>query len=193
MTVTRDRIPPAGEQPAAPPTHVGSGTRVLIRATQAVAVGWARHWLLLLNLFLALYLGGAYLTPYLMSAGYTGPAQALYTLYGFTCHQLPQRSYFFGGENGVIFASYPKEVLVANGADPTNDLTMRRFVGNPQLGYKAAIAHRLSGLYTGALVAGLLFRPGAAPAWVAPPPDAPLGAGALHSAHGRGRHQPPHQ
>lgn len=158
MTVARDSSPGTVSVPHEEPVQpAGSGTRLLLRAAQALAVGMARHWLLMVNLFVVLYLGGAYLTPFLMNAGFERPARLLYTVYGFTCHQLPQRSYFFGGENGVFFGSYSREELVAQGADPTNDLTMRRFIGNPQIGYKAAIAHRLSGLYTGALAAGLLF------------------------------------
>ncbi len=158
MTVRESpqRVPPLPREEESV-RRKGGEASVLLRAAQALAVGMARHWLLMVNLFIVLYLGGAYLTPFLMNAGFERPARLLYTVYGFTCHQLPQRSYFFGGQKGVFFGSYSKEELVAQGADPTSDLTMRRFVGNSQIGYKAAIAHRLSGLYTGALAAGLLF------------------------------------
>ena len=124
---------------------------------QRLVLWVSKHWLLLFNGFFALYLGGAYLTPWLMQAGLETPARILYTLYGFTCHQLPQRSYFFGGEAGAFFASYDLPTLIAHGANPTNELTLRTFIGDPQLGYKAAIAHRLTGMYSGVLTAGLLY------------------------------------
>lgn len=129
----------------------------LVQVVQRLATGFARHWLLVLNLFLVLYLGGAYSAPLLMNAGHPHVANVVYTAYSFTCHQLPQRSYFFGGENGAVFATYSEETVVAHGANPTNDLTLRQFEGDAQLGYKAANAHRLSALYFGALLGGLLF------------------------------------
>lgn len=130
--------------------------RVAIRLQQFV-LWFSKHWLLVFNGFFALYLGGAYLTPWLMQAGFESVAKVLYTLYGFTCHQLPQRSYFFGGEAHAFFASYDLPTLIAHGADATNELTLREFIGDPQLGYKAAIAHRLTGMYSGVLTAGLLY------------------------------------
>jgi len=130
--------------------------RLALRMQQWVL--WvSQHWLLLFNGFFALYLGGAYLTPWLMQAGFDGIARVFYTLYGFTCHQLPQRSYFFGGEAGAFFSTYDLPTLIAHGADATNELTLREFIGDPQLGYKAAIAHRLTGMYSGVLVAGVLY------------------------------------
>lgn len=129
----------------------------LVQGVQRLVTGFARHWLFVLNLFLALYLAGVYVAPMLVDAGYPRAANVVYTAYSFTCHQLPQRSYFFGGENGVFFATYSEETVVAHGADPTSDLTMRQFEGNEQLGYKAANAHRLIALYFGAFVGGLLF------------------------------------
>lgn len=131
--------------------------RSLARAVQRFATAFATHWLLILNGFLVLYLGGAYAAPALMATDHPRAANVLYTVYGFTCHQLPQRSYFFFGENDTLFATYEQDVVVAHGADPTNDLTMRRFIGDPELGYKAANAHRLSALYFGALLGGLVY------------------------------------
>lgn len=129
----------------------------LTQFVQRLALGFTRHWLFVLNAFLVVYLGGAYSAPVLMNTGHTGAANIVYTAYSFTCHQLPQRSYFFGGENNSFFATYSEATVVEHGADPTNDLTLRRFEGDEQLGYKAANAHRLSALYFGALVGGLLF------------------------------------
>lgn len=139
-------------------------TQTLIRAVQAGALWFTEHWLFVLNSFIALFLIGAYVVaPAMLHAGFTRTANILYTLYSVTCHQLPERSYYFFGENGALFATYGHDVVVAAGANPANEWTLRAFRGTPELGYKAAIAERCSSYYFGALVTGLLY--GAARRW----------------------------
>jgi uncharacterized membrane protein len=58
----------------------------------------ARHWLLVTNTLLGLILGLPFLTPILLARGHTFLANAIYTAYRYTCHQLPARSYFIFGE-----------------------------------------------------------------------------------------------
>jgi len=111
-----------------------------------------RHWLLGINLFLGLFLGLAVLAPGLMALGYTGPARLLYLAYSFTCHQLPQRSYFLFGPQGL--STYSLDRILAEGSDPTN---LRAFVGNARLGYKVAVAERNTAIYSAMLVGGVLF------------------------------------
>jgi uncharacterized membrane protein len=134
--------------------------RGLIRGLRAVSVFITRRWLWILNGFFALLLAGALVTPLLMRIGWTQPAKVLYTVYSFTCHQLPERSYFLFTPEGVL-TTYEKDVVVAAGADPTNVLTMREFVGTPEIGYKAAFSDRMFSMYGGALLGGVLF------AWLA--------------------------
>lgn len=57
----------------------------------------AKHWLLLFNLFAAIYAGLPLLAPLLAAAGYISPANAIYFVYQFFCHQLPSRSFFILG------------------------------------------------------------------------------------------------
>jgi len=80
------------------------------------------------------------LAPALMRAGYTGPASALYTLYGFTCHQLPQRSYFLFGQKLM----YPLDKILSNWPEATDFFEQRAILGDPVFGYKVAIANRCS-------------------------------------------------
>lgn len=129
-----------------------------IRLVQRGALWFVDHWLLALNGFLALFLIGAYaVAPALLHTGHTSAANVLYTLYSLTCHQLPERSYYFFGENGALFATYAQEVVVAAGANPASEWTLRAFRGTPALGYKAAIAERCSSYYFGALLTGFLY------------------------------------
>ncbi|MCC9078600.1 DUF2085 domain-containing protein [Litorilinea aerophila] len=114
----------------------------------------ARHWLALFNMAWGLYLGLALLAPVLMHLGLVGPAQILYSLYSFVCHQLPDHSYF-------LFGAHPTPLqpeLQAGGMAPGLSLwEQRRFVGNPALGYKVAICERDVAIYGSIWLAGLLF------------------------------------
>lgn len=70
---------------------------------QRLVLGFTCHWLLMLNGLVIVYLGGAYLAPVLMETRHPLAANVVYMLYGMTCYQLPQRSYFFFGNRGVLF------------------------------------------------------------------------------------------
>jgi uncharacterized membrane protein len=58
----------------------------------------AKHWLAIVNIFVALYAGLAFLAPYLEAFGSPDLADEIYRLYHYSCHQLPQRSFFIWGE-----------------------------------------------------------------------------------------------
>ncbi|RMF48821.1 MAG: hypothetical protein D6755_03190, partial [Anaerolineae bacterium] len=63
-----------------------------------IGLWFARHYLLVFNVFLALYVGLPFLAPVLMHAGWTRPARWIYRAYGAACHQLAFRSWFLFGE-----------------------------------------------------------------------------------------------
>ena len=113
----------------------------------------ARHWLAIFNSIVGLFVLGALLAPALMRAGYTGPASALYTLYGFTCHQLPQRSYFLFGRRLM----YPIDKILEAWPQATSFFEQRALLGDLIFGYKVAIGNRCSAIYSSILFVGLLF------------------------------------
>ncbi len=113
----------------------------------------ARHWLAIFNSMVGLFVVGALLAPALMRAGYTGPATALYTLYGFTCHQLPQRSYFLFGQKLM----YPLDRILSAWPGATDFFEQRAILGDPIFGYKVAIGNRCSAIYSSILLVGMLF------------------------------------
>ncbi len=133
------------------------------------AVWWfARHWLLVFNLLVALYVGGAFAAPVLMHAGAEAPARLLYRIYGGVCHQLAFRSWFLYGEQ----PAYPRKPAApegwksfqeATGLDesdrPQTLIAARRFLGNPQVGYKVALCERDVAIYGAILLFGLLYAP----------------------------------
>jgi uncharacterized membrane protein len=117
------------------------------------SIPWlSRHWLLVANLAMALFLGGTLLAPLLMRLGLEGPARAVYFFYGLNCHQLPERSYFIFGPDG--FNSYSKDQVIAWGADPDY---LRGFVGNAEVGFKLGMAQRNTAIFTTFVLAGLAY------------------------------------
>lgn len=60
------------------------------------------HWLLVFNLFFIVYIALPLSAPFLLAFGYTSVALAIYRAYGFTCHQLPDHSYFIAGYQVAI-------------------------------------------------------------------------------------------
>ena len=114
----------------------------------------ARHWLAIFNVGWGSYVLLPFLAPILMQMGYTAPARAIYGLYSFTCHQLPDHSYFLFGDTAVPSA----EILEAAGAPPAENLLLfRRFEGNINVGYKVALCERDIAIYGSVLSAGLVF------------------------------------
>jgi hypothetical protein len=67
--------------------------RDLVLVVDRLILALARHWLLVVNVFLGLYIGLAVLAPVLMATGFAGPGRATYRFFSFQCPQLPQRSY----------------------------------------------------------------------------------------------------
>lgn len=114
--------------------------------------GFARHWLAIVTGLVAVYAGLPWLAPVLMKLGWTGPANAIYLVYSFMCHQLPQRSYF-------LFGSKPTYSLAEVSAvwEWRTLIELRRFIGTPEMGYKVAYAHRLTAIWTSVLISSLLF------------------------------------
>lgn len=116
--------------------------------------GIAQHWLLLFNLFVALYLAVPVAAPLLMHSGHTRAGRLIYLVYHTMCHQLPERSFFLFGQK----AAYSLQELDAAGVLPGLALHERyRFVGNGHFGYKIGLCQRDVATWGAILLAGLLF------------------------------------
>ena len=121
-------------------------------------VGWlTRHWLALFNVVVAAFVGLPFAAPLLMHLGLEGPAHVIYLVYRPTCHQLPERSFFLFGAQGV----YSAAELETAGAIPAGlnlfQREMLRWIGNEALGYKIAICERDIAIYGSILLGGLIF------------------------------------
>lgn len=135
---------------------------VTITRTDRFSYWISKHYMLVLNSLVLLYVGLPFLAPLLMSSGYTRPATTIYRFYGLVCHQLAFRSWFIFGEQAV----YPREAAgvdnlipfgVATGLSEEDELSARQFVGNPDVGYKVALCERDVAIYGGILLFGLIF------------------------------------
>jgi uncharacterized membrane protein len=150
---------PATFRPA--PAHITSDR--FARATR-------ERWLLVLTLIWGLFVGLPWLAPVLMELGWTGAAEALYTAYSFTCHQLPERSYFLFGPKTMYSLQEIQSAWPAAGTN--NPLILRQFNGNDAMGWKVAWSDRMVSLYTSMLLGMLIYAIGRSrlprlPLWVA--------------------------
>ena len=57
----------------------------------------AQHWLFLVNAGVGALAALPFVAPYLLSVGLTDVAQVIYLAYSYTCHQVPERSWFLFG------------------------------------------------------------------------------------------------
>ncbi len=126
-------------------------------AIDRFAAWLARHWLIVFNVLVALFVGMPFLAPVLMEAGATGPANLIYAAYAPTCHQLPERSFFLFGREAV----YDVHELEATGALPEGLNVLQRqamrWQGTAEAGFKTALCQRDIAIYGSILLSGLLF------------------------------------
>lgn len=115
----------------------------------------SRHWFLFFSLFLLLFIGLPWLAPIFMALGWTGPAEAIYLFYSLQCHQMPQRSFFLFGSQGMY--SLPDIQSAWQMSD--NPLILRQFIGNIAMGWKVAWSDRMVYMYTALFLAGLVYWP----------------------------------
>lgn len=114
-----------------------------------------RYWIVLFGILYGAYVSLPFLAPVLMHIGWKAAGNAIYFIYSFLCHQLPQRSYFLFGPR----FSYSLADLKANGLDISDFFTLRKFIGNPQMGWKVAWSDRMISLYTPIWLFGLTWWP----------------------------------
>lgn len=117
----------------------------------------SRNWFWLFMAIFGVYVILPFLAPLFMTLGWDGAGRVIYTIYSFLCHQLPQRSYFLFGQH----FTYPlAQIQQAAGITNPNDLlALRRFIGNPEMGWKVAWSDRMISLFTSIPLFALLWYP----------------------------------
>lgn len=128
----------------------------------------SRHYLLMLNLFIAIYVGLPFLAPTLMKAGAEIPARLIYTMYSPLCHQFGFRSFFLFGEQpfyplseaGIKDLETFEDIsgyTNLNNPQSIDRLKARQFLGDETTGYKVALCERDVAIYFGLILFGLVF------------------------------------
>ena len=130
--------------------------------SKRLSVWLRKHYLAIINILLALYVGLPILAPILMKTGQVNLANRIYKLYRPLCHQLAYRSFFLFGEQ----AYYPLEIAgiegvksfeLVTGLEAGDTQAASAFVGNEELGYKIALCQRDLAIYGSLLLFGLVF------------------------------------
>ncbi len=76
----------------------------LMAGAESLAAFLVRHWLLVINSMMFVFIALPFLAPGLAASGVELPARLIYILYSPTCHQLPERSLFLFGHKMAICA-----------------------------------------------------------------------------------------
>ena len=113
------------------------------------------RWLIMFGIFAGMYVILPFLAPVFMDIGWNGPGKAIYFIYSWLCHQMPQRSYFLFGPK---FTYSLAEVQNA-WQNTTNPQILRQFIGNPEIGWKVAWSDRMVSMYASTWLFGLLWWP----------------------------------
>ncbi|HLE04671.1 MAG TPA: hypothetical protein VI729_08700, partial [Anaerolineales bacterium] len=80
-------------------TDRGRATAIALnRAVYGLSRNWVFWFLVLTGLWVLL----PWFAPVFMQLGWEAPARAIYWLYSFQCHQLPQRSFFLFGPQPML-------------------------------------------------------------------------------------------
>jgi len=132
-------------------THLQSNP---ISLAERLSSSLSKYWFLIFSAVFGLYVGLPFLAPVFMHIGWTGPGKVIYLIYSFLCHQLPQRSFFLFGPQ----LSYSLADLQPAGANTSNLLLLRQFIGSLEMGWKVAWSDRMVSMFTSLLVFALAWR-----------------------------------
>jgi uncharacterized membrane protein len=102
------------------------------------------HWIETFLLVYSFWVFVPFLAPIFMQIGWTGAGKAVYFIYSFFCHQLPERSFFWFGDKTM----YSLNEIQAVWQDTINPMILRQFIGNESMGWKVAWSDRMISLYT---------------------------------------------
>jgi uncharacterized membrane protein len=112
-----------------------------------------RKWLFFFLLIYGIFVFLPFAAPVFMHWKLGGLARAVYFLYSFFCHQLPERSLFlFGGKWMYSFSE-----ISAVWKNTDNPLILRQFIGTPEMGWKVGWSDRMISMYGGVWLAGLIW------------------------------------
>ena len=113
-----------------------------------IAYSISRHWMVFFSVLFGLYVALPFLAPVFMGIGLSPLGQVIYSIYAFLCHQLPERSFFLFGPRIML----PLSEIQANWPGSSDPMILRKFIGNPEMGWKVAWSDRMVYMYTSILI-----------------------------------------
>jgi hypothetical protein len=129
------------------------GNAALQERKSFAAARLVRHWFVVIITMLLVLVALPWLAPAFMRIGWVDVGRAIYSVYSFLCHQLPQRSFFLFGER----FTYPLPEIQAAWQITSDPLILRQFIGTPEMGYKVAWSDRMISVYTSIPLAAMIW------------------------------------
>jgi uncharacterized membrane protein len=114
-----------------------------------------KHWILVFGIVFGAFIWLPFFAPIFTHVGWKAIGNAIYFIYSFLCHQLPERSFFLFGAR----FTYSLDTIRAAGQDTSNISTLRHFIGNAEMGWKVAWSDRMVSMYTSLWIFGMLWWP----------------------------------
>ena len=122
-------------------------------AINRIDLGLTRHWLIIFNMLIAVWVGLPWLAPVFLHWGWDRAASLVYSFYSFQCHQLPQRSFFLFGPNSM----YSLAEIQAAWQNTTDPSVLRQWTGSVDMGWKIAWSDRMVSMYTSLFLTGIVY------------------------------------
>jgi len=113
------------------------------------------HWLETFLLVYGAWVFAPFLAPVFMHIGWVGAGKAIYFMYSFFCHQLPERSFFLFGQKSM----YSLSEIQAVWQSTINPMILRQFTGNEIMGWKIAWSDRMISFYTSVWLFAVVWYP----------------------------------
>lgn len=113
------------------------------------------HWFAVFLCIYGVWVFAPFLAPVFMQMGWAGAGKAVYFIYSFFCHQLPERSFFWFGEKTM----YSLSEVQSAWQDTINPIILRQFVGNEGMGWKVAWSDRMITFYTSVWLFAIIWYP----------------------------------
>ena len=112
-----------------------------------LAAALVRNWFVVFSILYGTFVLLPFLAPVFTKFGLHQWGNAIYFMYSFVCHQLPQRSWFLFGAQ----PSYSLGAIQAAWQNTNDPLILRQFIGNAEMGWKVAWSDRMFSMYGGVL------------------------------------------
>ena len=130
-------------------------TTALPKSKQSILQWIGNHWFETFLIVYGLWVFSPFLAPFFMYIGWSSAGKALYFIYSFFCHQLPERSFFWFGEKTM----YSLSEIQSAWQNTANPMILRQFIGNESMGWKVAWSDRMISFYTSVWLFALLWYP----------------------------------